>query len=291
MGRNLRRQPLLILTTVATVSMSLVLVGFFAGIWKGADQLLDNFAEEVHVTAYLQEDLSSEHEVRILKALTERPEVSQAQLKTEEQDRARNRALLPRAISANVSDEVLPGAPCVDIVLRPEERNSKGIRKIQSLIESLEGIDGVVSVLSGGQKVQLAFAIVDVVRAFGLVISIMLLSGAVFFVFSTIRLSVHARKEEIGIRKLMGASKLFIRMPFYLEGIAVGLMGATLSSLVISIVIGQLNDYLRYTQHLRYQMEFMSPGVFLLFLTGGVVLGLLGSAFALGRYLKENHKS
>jgi cell division transport system permease protein len=102
---------------------------------------------------------------------------------------------------------------------------------------------------------------------------------------------VHARKEEIGIRKLMGTSKLFIRMPFYLEGIAVGLMGAILSSAVISIVIGQLNDYLKYTQHLRYQMEFMSAGVFLLFIMGGVILGLLGSAFALGRYLKENKKS
>ena len=291
MGRNLRRQPLLILTTVATVSMSLVLVGFFAGIWKGADKLLDNFAEEVHVTAYLEENLAPDHEARILTALSDRPEVSLVKMRTAEEDRERNRALLPKDMASQIPEEVLPGAPCVDIVLIPEERTTQGVRKVQSLIESLNGIDGVVSVLSGGQKVQLAFAIVDVVRAFGFVISIMLLSGAVFFVFSTIRLSVHARKEEIGIRRLMGASKLFIRMPFYLEGVVVGLMGAIVASTAISILVGQLNDYLKYTQHLRYEMDFMSFSVFLLFMLAGVALGLVGSAFALGRYLKEKNES
>jgi cell division transport system permease protein len=291
MGRNLRRQPLLILTTVATVAMSLVLVGFFAGIWKGADRLLENFAEEVHVTAYLEQNLSPEHEARILKALSDRSEVSEVKIRTEEEDRARNRALLPRDMATDIPDEILPGAPCVDIVLRPEERTSKGVRKVQSLIESLDGIDGVISVLSGGQKVQLAFAIVDVVRVFGLVISIMLLSGAIFFVFSTIRLSVHARKEEIEIRRLMGASKLFIRMPFYLEGVVVGLMGALAASAAIWLLVGQLNDYLHYTQHLRYEMDFMTLSVLFLFMLAGVVLGLLGSAFALGRYLKEKKRS
>lgn len=291
MGRNLRRQPLLILTTVATVAMSLVLVGFFAGIWKGADRLLENFAEEVHATAYLEQNLNPEHEARILKALTERPEVAEVKMRTAEEDRARNRSLLPRDMASELPDELLPGAPCIDIVLKPEERTSKGVRKVQSLIESLDGINGVVSVLSGGQKVQLAFAIVDVVRVFGLVISIMLLSGAVFFVFSTIRLSVHARKEEIEIRRLMGASKLFIRMPFYLEGIVVGLLGAFMASAAISLLVNQLNDYLRYTQHLRYEMDFMTLSVFLLFMLAGVVLGLLGSAFALGRYLKKQKGS
>lgn len=284
--RNLKRQPLLVLTTVATVATSLVLVGFFVAIWVAADELLERFAEEVHLTAYLDPAVGPDQAREVLAALRGRPEVADLRLLSAEEDRERNRALLPPDVARDLPDRAVPGQPCVDVVLRPEDRRRSSVRRIVETTREIEGVAGVASVLSGGEKVQLAFAVVDAVRTFGLLVAILLASGAVYFVFSTIRLSVHARKEEIATRRLMGATRTFIRIPFFLEGITEGGLGALLAVGVVLALLARFNAYLQYSQLLRYSVDVPIGLLLGSFLLGGAALGLLGSALALGRYLK-----
>ena len=286
--RNLRRQPLLALTTIATVGMSLMLLGFFAVIWVGAEDLIGRFAQEVHMSVYLQPDLEAPQQRTLLTALRSRPEVADLRQLTSEQDRERNRESLPPTLVENLPAGVIPGAPCIDLVLKPEQRTREAVRQIAQFSESLEGVEGVVSVLSGGQKVQLAFAVVDAVRVFGFVVCLLLAVGAVFFVFSTIRLSVHARKDEVEARQLMGATRTFIRVPFYLEGAVEGGLGAMLACAIVWTMVGRFNDYLKYTQLIRYELSVLSFELFMTYLAGGIALGLIGSAFALGRYLRKH---
>jgi len=286
--RNLQRQPLLAITTIATVAMSLMLLGFFAVIWVGAEDLVGRFAEEVHMSVYLQPDLEAPQQRTLLTALRSRAEVSDLRQLTSEQDRERNRDALPAALLENLPGGVIPGAPCIDLVLRPEERTRESVRQIAQFAESLEGVEGVVSVLSGGQKVQLAFAVVDAVRLFGFVVCALLAIGAVFFVFATIRLSVHARKDEIEARQLMGATRTFIRVPFYLEGAVEGGVGAMLACGIVWMMVGRFNDYLKYTQLIRYELSVLTLELFMMYLLGGIALGLIGSGFALGRYLRRH---
>ena len=99
---------------------------------------------------------------------------------------------------------------------------------------------------------------------------------------------MHARKEEVEIRRLMGATRTFIRVPFYLEGAVEGGLGAVAAVAIIWLLLERFNAYLRYTQLLRYQVDFLSGPLVGAFVAGGIVLGLLGSAFALGRYLKQH---
>ena len=286
--RNLRRQPLLVLTTITTVAMSLMLLGFFTVIWLGAEDLIGRFAQEVHMTVYLEPDLEAEQQRTLLSALRARPEVENVTQLTSEQDRERNRDALPQALLEHLPEGVIPGDPCIDLILRPRDRTRESVRQIAQFAENLKGVGGVVSVLSGGQKVQLAFAVVDAVRLFGIAVCILLAAGAIFFVFSTIRLSVHARKDEIEARQLMGATRMFIRIPFYLEGAVEGGLGALLASLVVWSLVERFNAYLKYTQLIRYELSVLSAELLILYMVAGVALGLLGSGFALGRYLRTH---
>jgi cell division transport system permease protein len=190
-------------------------------------------------------------------------------------------------LSEKEREELIPGGMCVDVVLKPKFRNQAGLQAIRELVTRFEKHERIVDVLSGGEEVQLAFAVVGAIRMFGIIISVLILTGAVFFVFSTIRLSVHARKEEILIRQLMGATRNFIRIPFYLEGMAVGALGAFLAIGIVAVLTERMNSYIRYTQGLPYKVPFLSSSLIFGFVCAGILLGLLGSMFALGRYLKD----
>ena len=288
LARNLKRQPLLVLTTIATVAVSLVLVGFFAAIWTGADRLLAHFAHEVHLTVYLDENIEEPAVKALVGRLRARAEVQEVHIRSEVEDRERNRELLPSDLVAGLAADAIPGDPCVDVVLIPRARTRAGVAAITTFARSLERVEGVASVLSGSEKVQLAFAVVDSIRVFGLAVAVLLTGAAIFFVFSTIRLSVHARKEEVSIRQLMGATRTFVRVPFYLEGAVEGGLGAMAAVVVIWLLLERFNAYLRYTQLLRYQVDFLTAPLIVAFVAGGLALGLLGSAFALGRYLKQH---
>ena len=288
LARNLKRQPLLVLTTIGTVAVSLVLLGFFATIWAGADRLLSHFATEIHLTVYLGHDINEATLDAVVGKIKARPEVQDLSARSAHEDRERNRTLLPRDLAASLPADAVPGDPSIDVVLIPGARTRAGVAEISAFARSLDRVEGVASVLHGSEKVQLAFAVVDSIRVFGLAVSLLLLGAAIFFVFSTIRLSVHARKEEVEIRRLMGATRTFIRVPFYLEGAVEGGLGAVAAVAIIWLLLERFNAYLRYTQLLRYQVDFLSGPLVGAFVAGGIVLGLLGSAFALGRYLKQH---
>ena len=111
---------------------------------------------------------------------------------------------------------------------------------------------------------------------------------AVLLVSVTIQVAIFARRREIGIMKLVGATNWFIRWPFVLEGISEGLVGSAVAILVaLAVKVWILDKLIENLQFLRMSL---SPGLLPVLipcmLVGGVVIGALGSAYALGRFLE-----
>jgi cell division transport system permease protein len=111
---------------------------------------------------------------------------------------------------------------------------------------------------------------------------------AFVFINNTIRLAISARRREIAIMRLVGASNSFIRGPFVAEGAIEALLGAILAIIGLQVSWGVLQP--RLSNSLQFLSFELSPtvvaGVYVSLVVAGVIIGLLGSAIAMRRYLK-----
>ena len=140
----------------------------------------------------------------------------------------------------------------------------------------------------GQQVVTQLFAFTQVVRWIEVAFVLMLAVVSLIFINNTIRLAIYARRKEIGIMRLVGASNWFIRTPFLLEGVFQALIGALLA--ILTVIGLQAAIMPRLGQALPFLPVSMSGSataqIALALVLAGVFIGLLGSGFALRRYLK-----
>lgn len=166
----------------------------------------------------------------------------------------------------------------------------KEIEKIKATAEKIQNLKQV-SVVRYGEgmvdKMISAFSSVEKVT-FGIVIALVLVT--VFLIINTIKLTISARRREIGIMRLVGASNITIKMPFIIEGMVLGLFGSIVPVLITTY--GYLAFYKHFDGHLYSQLiQLIKPEPFIyqtsLIIIGiGMLVGMIGSAGAVKRYLK-----
>ena len=285
--KNVVASPVLTVISVLTVSVSLILVGFFGGLLSAASDLIDGVAEDIRISAYLEPEISTGEVDTIIEAVKRRDGVESVTFITLEEDRARNRMLLNDDLLAGLDEQSIPAAPTLEIVLEKKRRLRKDVEVITHWVAQLHGVNGVSEVEVGMDKIRLGLAFVDVFRTVAWSICIVLVIAAVFFVFSTIKMAVHNRSDEIEILRLVGATKWFIRMPYYIEGMFQGLSGSLIAFLVVLWVHARLDTYIREEHLLDLELDLIPPGMVVWFFAGGIALGLLGSVLSVGRYLRS----
>jgi cell division transport system permease protein len=116
------------------------------------------------------------------------------------------------------------------------------------------------------------------------------MAAAAALIANTIRLGIYARREEIGIMKLVGATNWFIRIPFMLEGIFAALVGAIVSGLIIvgtnALIFSRVGEAITFLENVFTFSTSEILGVLALLLGVGVLVGLIGSGLALRRFLE-----
>ncbi len=164
--------------------------------------------------------------------------------------------------------------------------------EVSSAAEAIRGMPGVDTVDYGEEIVAQLLAITRWASSLFVATSALLGFGAIFLVIAIIRLSVMARQEEIGVMKYLGASNGFIRLPFFLEGTVMGLLGALLASLVLWLLYDALSASV---QNMALPL-LLTPvtGIALLgpifggILILGTAVGAFGSLLAIRRYLHDH---
>ncbi len=166
----------------------------------------------------------------------------------------------------------------------------KKIEKIKSTAEKIESIDKVSAVRYGEgmvDKMIKAFSSVEKVT-YGIVIALVIVT--VFLIINTIKLTISARRREIAIMRLVGASNITIKLPFIIEGMILGLFGSIIP--VIVTTYGYLAFYKHFDGYLYSRLiELIVPEPFIyqtsLIVIGiGILVGMVGSASAVRKYLK-----
>jgi cell division transport system permease protein len=185
---------------------------------------------------------------------------------------------------------VLPSS--LEIQLKKEYRNSSRIKEVVSQLTRFPEIE---EVQYGQEWVETFSAIVHMVGVTQWVLGGILLAGMTFIISNTLQLTISSRREEIEMMHIVGASPAFIQVPFYVEGIVQGLVGAGLAVLFLFFFYYKVLLYKFFFQYLTPSMKEWVAGIPVLFLpgrtigmiiSGGMVLGLFGSFVASMRYRK-----
>jgi cell division transport system permease protein len=283
---GLARRPLIQLTAVGTIALSLVLVGVVALVAHNAARLGESWGARVQMTVYLEDGVAPARVRQIAAALSKLPGVGRVRTVEPREAYARlKEGLGARAdLLDGVEESFLPTS--IEAELKP---GLAEVMRAHPAFERLRHTPGVEEVeLMGGWAERLR-GMETLLRDAGVAVGLLVLIACLYIVGSTIRLGVFARRDEIEIQKLVGATDGFVKAPFLVEGAAQGALGAGLAcALLYSLfaaarprVEAALGELLSAAP-----LSFFSASALVLAVAGGALVGLAGSALALGRYVR-----
>jgi cell division transport system permease protein len=272
--------------SLLTIGVALILLGLFLGVQQNLTGLVNHIGRELTVTVYLDEGISEKEIDELVATVKTWPDVENVRYIPIEEVRKQNIEMFPEPLLEGRSLDNFPAEPVLEIALTLKKRTSEDFDDLAERARSIEKVKAVNEVDFGEEGIRLIFAIMDGVRYVGMLISIIILLAALFFVFSTIKLGVYARQDEIEILRLVGSTKRFIRIPFYIEGILQGLGGAMIATVVLYLLHAYIDQFLKDAHQINLKIHLFPEYFFALFVLVGLLLGVIGTRLSIGKYLK-----
>ena len=284
--RNLRRNLTLTLASILTVAVSLSLLGIALLLQRGVSNATDRWQDGVEFIVFLEPDITDSQLGLVQEEIERSPAIESYRFVNQEESyREFNEDFFPEnpEITQLVTKEIIP--PSYRII--PKQLSAAAIEIVASGFETKPGVKKVVRATDEIQKIEKA---TDVIRWIVLGAGVILLGTGLLLILNTIRMAIFARRREIEVMKLVGASNSFILVPFMLEGTFQGLVGAALGTASVYGANRAFEEWLASENVLNILQSFAvgSGEVWgigaLLFLVGALV-GSVGSAIAAYRFL------
>ena len=269
-----RRAPLLSALGVITIAFSLFAFGLFGLVAINIRRALEQVEERVEVRAFLSDSADIEQVAAAMKDLGEFPEVLRVDYVSRE--KALERARKEMGEFADVFEAgVLPAS--VEVHLRPGMRSPAVVKSVADRIRTYRFVDDV---RYGEEWVEKLYRLRNIATVAGIALGVAFATVAVIIIGATIRMTVLARAKEISIMRLVGATDMFIRLPFLIDGLVKGVFGGLLALLFVWIANRVVNEY--FIQTIFFDREMIFVGV-----VGGAMMGVLGSLVSVGRHLRR----
>jgi len=277
---NLWRNRLMTIAAVLTVAVSLSLVGAALLLRQGVAHATTKWQHGVNVLVFVTPGLPANQKSAIQQELTQLPYVRSCVYRSQQYDYTEAKHLLPPDESQALSVATMPAS--LRCVLQDPNQ-------AQAVFQQFHGRPGVQAVSYPSQAVRNMEQVTHILQWVFLTVAVILLLSASVLILNTIRLAIFARRREVSVMKLVGATNWFIRVPFMCEGLAQGVMGAVVAALVVGGLHLLLDDLANGSPNsVLYQMRMPGSEVVLtnlLVVVVGVLVGTLGSAFAIRRFL------
>lgn len=279
--KSLYRNSWLCLAAVGTIIVSLLILGSSVLLVLNVNQLADRVESGVEISVFIEDDVEEEE----LESLGQQIEYLGGVKSVE--FISRDRALEEFKESFGEQKEALIGLEENNTLPNSYRVKTLSTGLVPEVAGKIEKLDGVEKVRYGQGVVEKLMTVSHWVRTTGLVVVVLLGTAAVFLIATTIRLSVYARRREIGIMKVIGATNWFVRMPFILEGMILGLLGGLIAAGII--YFGYNSLVVRVNSTLSFIQLINEPEIIYYTLGGlaglGLLLGILGSAVSVRRFL------
>lgn len=294
-GQHFRRSWTTVLGAVVTIFLSLFIIGVFVLASALINNMIGSVENEVTIQAFLSDSATEDQVQAYIQKVRGWDNVESVELRTKDealeqyQNQMSNRNASD-AITALDGENPLPASLVIklDDPQQVEATASKIIddSDFSQICDSKDNPSEDVNY--GCETVEKLFSVTTYIRIAAIVLVALLTFVAFVFINNTIRLAITARRREIGIMRLVGASNSFIRGPFLLEGTLEAIIGALLAIVVliagVNALLPKLASSMQFLSFAISTKTMVATSAALLVL--GVVIGLFGSAIAMRRYLK-----
>lgn len=280
---SVKRNPWLSVASVMTVMVSLIILGFSAFFLANAANMAQSFESQVEIAAFVRTDLSETQVQALQKQIEAIPGVASVDLVTKDQALAEFGKSLGDN-SGNLLSDLGGSNPL------PDKFTVKAVdpQKVKALADQLTQLPGLETVRYGQGVVDKLLQFTHWLRWLGAGVIAAFAVASVVLISINIKMNVFSRRREIQIMKLVGASNWFIRWPFLVEGLILGLLGGIFAAILVGLGYSWLAGYVRST--LTFLPVVQSVLLFwqvqgtLLFL--GMLIGAMGSALSLRKFLR-----
>jgi len=279
------RNGLATLAAISNTAIALLILGGLVLFGMNVEHLAALQARAAVITVELEEDADSRE---VAKALWASPLVSDVKFVSKEEalrETAGRLGLDADLLGTDVGGKPLFANPLPDsFTVRTGDPQD-----IPQVAREAGQIVGVAMVRYAQQLTEKLLALARGIRISGVVVGILVAVAILVVISTTIRLTIHARRQEIRIMQLVGATKWFIRIPFIIEGVLEGLAGGAVAAAVLLPIYSYVESYAR--QNLQFIDLIYSANALLTFGIGivlcGVCFGAVGSLIGLHGYLRQ----
>lgn len=282
---NLTRNITLTVASVLTVFVTLAIVGTIVLVRQGAQNLTERYQDGVEFIVYVDPDISDEQLVEVRGSLEDNPGVREIEYIDRDATYADFRELFKGqdTMIENVRASDLP----TSFRVKPSDSD---VNTVQGLVNLYRQQPGVFEVSAATEVIRQLKGMSDFLNQGLTVFGVLLLAASALLILNTVRTAMFARRREIEVMKLVGATNWFIRVPFMLEGLVQGLIGGLLAIGFVFLARGWIDDLIDRGQALDLLQPFRvdSSDVMLACLAVGgiaVVLSVFSSLVATRRFL------
>ncbi len=279
--KSIGRNGWMTFASVSAVTVTLLLVGVFMVIMMNLNKVATDVENDVEIKVLIDLQADSKAETTLQQQIKDMPGVESMKYSSKEQE-----------LNGLVKDfgedlSLFKQSNPLRNVLYVKAENPQ---QTATVAKKIDALDNTYEVLYGKGKIEKLFNFLNISRNVGIVLIIALLLTAMFLISNTIKITITARRKEIEIMKLVGATNWFVRIPFVLEGMWLGLLGAIIPIAVVTILYSQLYSVIAPKMKGEiFQLLDVTPFIFevdLLILLMGVVIGIWGSFMSVRKFLK-----
>lgn len=282
---NLWRNGVMTFSSIFAVTITLLLIGVISVLALNVQDISANIEEGVRIYVKLERSIDENAENEVGKQIKQLKGVASATYFSKDEE-------LSKLIDKQGEDgkELFESYRDDNPLGAAYEVEAKDPTKLASLAKKIKDIPNVNSVNYGGDSTQSMVSTLNTIQTGGTIFIVGLAIVALFMISNTIKITITARSTEISIMRMVGASNWYIRIPFMLEGMLIGLFGAIIPILVLVYGYGALYNYtggslMSSMLVLKAPMPFIRDFSFILAGLGAGV-GLIGSFVSIRRFLK-----
>ena len=281
--RGLRANSLVNLLAVGTISMAMLIVGFFLFAFINLHAVVNTLGDRLEISVYLKEGTTDHEKDFLLDRLKAEPGVKKVTYLSKADALALFRKELKgqEPLLQGLGENPLPDSYEVSV-----DHRSADAGRIEAMAKKFSGYPGVEDVSYGKEGAKVLSGLFKLVTYGGAALAILLGVSVVFIISNSVRLALYSRGQEIELMQWIGATRGFIQGPFLIEGMMLAMLGSALAVGIIAAVYYALPQEVLFFLLKPNGLDFLPPSVVASMIIGGSLLGLVGALVSVARFLE-----
>ncbi len=282
---SMRRNLTMTSASILLVTLTLLVVGFVFQISVNTTKMTESVLDSLKVYAYVDTTASKEESAKVgeeIEKITEVKEVTFSSKEDELKALTSTMGSNSEEIQANFEGDA---NPLSDVYIVTTDLEKYDLDELSKKISEIENVESAEYGQSNGTNDFIS--VMKLIQNASVFVAGVLVFVSLFIITNTIKLTITARRTEIEIMRLVGATKMFIRLPFMVEGMLIGLVGGVLSSGVLHLFYTQVysSDVIILVKGSLATIQEMDTLLLISLPLIGMIIGTIGSLWAMRRYL------